>query len=244
MSLTLLKSSRSNTASAQLSLVVAGCHHLADYLVEIGAVGQSGQIVEPRHRADLLLRIDAQSDVLEDDDAEAACPFAGREFEVPAVGQADQDLAVAPFAQRAGQLRFEVAPVLAAEQAARHAAHDQRLQRSAEQRIGRFRRQAPRSPRRWRPPRVRPGRASPGRATWCSARGRSAARCCVDFFSSMMAVNSTVRTCVGHPVMMKMNGTTKQAEDHVAEVALQNQTERDRRNDRHATGSATMRGEP
>ena len=119
-----------------VAVMVAGRHHLADDLVEIGAVGQAGQIVEPRHRADLLLGVDAQRHVLEDDDAEAARAFARREFVVPAVDQPDQDLAVAPFAQRACELRFEVASVLAADQAARHAAHDQRLQRTAEQRVG------------------------------------------------------------------------------------------------------------
>ena len=74
---------------------------LGDHLVEIGAVGQAGQIVEARHRADLLFRLDALRDILEGDDAEFLAALARRELVVLAVGKRDEDLAVPAFAQRA-----------------------------------------------------------------------------------------------------------------------------------------------
>ena len=213
------------------AVMVAGRHHLADDLVEIGAVGEAGQVVEARHRADLLLRIDAQRHVLEDDHAEAAGALARREFEMPAVDQPDQDLAVAPFAQRARQLRLEIAPVLAAEHAARHAAHDQRLQRAAEQRIGRSCTEAPRWPRHWRRRRGRPGSSmtSPCDMVF-SARSK---RCAIwrAFLWPMTAENSTSRTRSAVPLMMKKNGTISRPSTTSRQVAAHDQAERDRRDE-------------
>src|ERR671925_127630 len=65
-----------------IAFLIAGRHHLACELVEIGAIYEPGQVVVAGHRADLFLGLDARRDILESDHAEAAGALAHRELDV------------------------------------------------------------------------------------------------------------------------------------------------------------------
>src|SRR5690606_20830183 len=91
---------------------IAGSEQLADQLVEPGAVRQIGQRVIARHVADALLGFDARGDLLEGDDAEFVIAGSRRHLEMPAIGGANLQLAVATLAERPRQMRFHVTAVV------------------------------------------------------------------------------------------------------------------------------------
>ena len=127
---------------AQAVAIPSG-HRLQDSLVEIGAVDQARQAVIARHGADLLFRLDARRHVLESDDAKFLIAFAGRELIVLAVGERDEDLAIAALPERAGELRLDIAAVLRRQHAAGDAAQQQGVDGTAKQRVRTVKRHQP-----------------------------------------------------------------------------------------------------
>src|SRR5690606_36631403 len=85
------------------AVLVARGNRFADRLMEVGAVGEAGEAVEPRHEADLLFGLDARRDILESDDAQFLAALARRKLEMLAVGKADKDLTIPALAPRPRQ---------------------------------------------------------------------------------------------------------------------------------------------
>ena len=183
---------------AAAAVAVAGRHRLGDQLVEIGAVRQAGQVVVARHGADLLLRLDALRHVLEGDDAEFLAALAGRELEMLAVRKRNEDLAVPAFAQRARQLRLDdsCSPWARACRRPRRASASSGCDRpsSASGDLNDIRCAASALATTTRP--FGPSMTRPCDMVFSARLKRSAMR--FAFFSSLIAVNSTSRTRVGH----------------------------------------------